>query len=1047
MLPRLLAVLLSCVLLAGCGGENAAPEAETAASNEALTTDAAQGQPLFAVSLVEGLPEGDWQTDVTFPDARGYVDNTLALNSMAEFQAYRGAGELYIRADSAVKEFQLYVNGKKADTSQIRGGFVYRVDLSEAVVNGRNTLQVSGITPSDIKGAVRVCIPYPTIREGSPAEAGIHPEAVALLELLIETDAAHGFPGSQLAVIRNGVLAYENAWGSTCVTHPSVSADAVSVPVTTETLYDLASVTKMFAVNYALQKLVTEGTIDMDATVASFLGEDFLDHTQKRAETDEETMRRWKENLTLKELAYHSAGFPEDPRSFGFYYDTILHTDDREEIIQALYQVPLVYAPGTDTRYSDMDYMLLGLVVEHVTGKDLDAYLKETFCEPLGLTHITFNPLQNGFSKEQIAATALTGTTLDGRVKRAGIRSHTLQGEVHDENAFHAFGGVSGHAGLFANATDLAKLASLMLAGGEGSQRFFSAAVIDAFTAAKSEKEPQWGIGWWRQAKGARSTYFGSQASADAFGHQGFTGTIVMIDPERELVIAYLTNRINSPVVQDPDSDYLFSASCFTAASLGAVPQILSIGMDETEENIEEQLMSLLVSMTDDAFRMIPEDASEERRAPLEKNLESKLALLNAWAERSGRADFVEQAKAVTSRYAGDAESGAVAPDFEREGIVCGDARFEEYLPLLSGKRVALYANHTAVIEEAEGRVHLADALLSRDVTVTQIFAPEHGFRGEAAAGVAVQNGVDAQTGLPVISLYNGAQTTPTQEQTDAFDVLLVDIQDVGCRFYTYYITMTRLMEVCAAAGKTVIVLDRPNPNGHFTDGPLLREEYRSGVGALPLPVVHGMTLGELAQMIRGEGWISNAAALDLKVIPCAGYTHDTPVDITIAPSPALADTRAVLLYPSLCFFENSALSVGRGTDTAFTVYGSPSLAGAQGCDFSFTPEASSGAPFAGELCYGRDLRALAVSDIRAEASINLSYLLDAYHTMRTQHPEISFFGTPDGAGRYWIDYLFGTDSVRLLIEEGADESVIRASWAEELETFRNQRKAYLLYP
>ncbi|MBQ6735089.1 MAG: DUF1343 domain-containing protein [Lachnospiraceae bacterium] len=789
----------------------------------------------------------------------------------------------------------------------------------------------------------------------APEESGIPVERLALLERMVERDVAQGFPGAQLAVMKDGVLVYEKAWGTTCIEHPLVNGEVAQVPVTSDTLFDLASVTKMFGVNYALQKLVTDGVISFDDTVASFLGESFLDHTEERRETDAETMRKWKEEITLRDLMHHSAGCPADPRSFGFYLDTILHSADREEILQALYRVPLVYAPGTDAVYSDMDYMLLGLVVEQVTGKDLDTYLKESFCTPLGLSHITYTPLEHGFSKEQIAATALTGNTLDGRVRLQGLRAHTLQGEVHDENAWYAMGGVSGHAGLFGNATDLAKLASLMLDGEYEGQRFFSEEVIRAVTAKGLMPEAGWGLGWWYMEDGGRG-------ASTAFGHNGFTGTIVRIDPEEKLVIVYLTNRINSPVVQDPGSEYLFTGSRYTSASLNTVLNILVTGT-------------------------MPAD------------------------------------------------------------VLSADARFSEYLPLLEGKRVALYANHTAVVKDAGEKKHLADALLEREVRLVQVFAPEHGFRGERQAGEAVADGTDAQTGLPVISLYGGAQNAPTEEQMAAFDVLLVDIQDVGCRFYTYYITMLRLLEACAAYGKEVILLDRPNPNGHFVDGPLLQDGFASGVGVIPIPVVHGMTLGEMAQMIKGEGWMEHADALKLTVIPCQGYTHDTPVDITTAPSPALQDTRAVLLYPSLCFFENSAVSVGRGTDMAFTVYGSPYLAGAGGFDFSFTPEASSGQPFAGEACAGRDLRSLPMTELRAKGAIDLSYLLEAYRAMKAAHPEISFFGQADAKGRTMADYLFGTDEVRRLIEEGAEESAIRASWEDDVASFLTLRALYLLYP
>ena len=409
--------------------------------------------------------------------------------------------------------------------------------------------------------------------------------------------------------------------------------------------------------------------------------------------------------------------------------------------------------------------------------------------------------------------------------------------------------------------------------------------------------------------------------------------------------------------------------------------------------------------------------------------------------------------------------------------VVLGDEQFDEYLPLLEGKRVALFSNHTGIVgDETSGAKaasgaedeslihfgvdangneitygkHILDALIEHDVNVTAIFSPEHGFRGTEDAGAAVDDSVDEKTGVPILSLYGDADSHfPSEESMAQFDVLLIDMQDVGLRYYTYYISMYYLMEACASAGKGCIILDRPNPNGFYVDGPILREEYKSGVGQLPIPIVYGMTWGELAQMINGEGWLAAGKnACDLTVIPCKNYTHRTKVSLIRNPSPNIKDMRAVYLYASTCFFENTAVSVGRGTDFPFEAYGSPFLSGVDGYDFSFTPESMDGAaepPFEGETCYGTDLRDIPLERIW-EDQICLDYLVDAYRDIHEASPEVSFWGTPDDKGIYWIDKLTGTDEVRRQIEAGRTAEEIKAGWQEEIGAFKEQRRPYLLY-
>ena len=403
--------------------------------------------------------------------------------------------------------------------------------------------------------------------------------------------------------------------------------------------------------------------------------------------------------------------------------------------------------------------------------------------------------------------------------------------------------------------------------------------------------------------------------------------------------------------------------------------------------------------------------------------------------------------------------------------VILGDEQFALYLPLLEGKRVALFSNQSGIVGDhtepadvfPEGTdpllvpfgqgvtlgEHILDALIRQDVHVTAVFSPEHGFRGEAGAGESVSSSVDEKTGVPILSLYSGNSRRPSDESMNTFDVLLVDIQDVGLRYYTYYISMYRLMDACAAWHKPVIILDRPNPNGYFLDGPMLEERFRSGVGVLPLPVVHGMTLGELARMINGEGWLeAGRNALDLTVIPCRNYTHQTHSSLICAPSPNLKTMKSVLLYPSLCPFENTVVSVGRGTDHPFEIYGSPYLRDTEGFSFTFVPESRPGASspvWEGETCYGKDLRDMEPARI-LESGIQLDILTEAWRAVSEACPGVDFFGRPDSQGRYYLDKLMGTDQVRLMIMAGCSAEEIRSSWQEGLNLFRAQRKPYLLY-
>ncbi|MBP3202359.1 MAG: DUF1343 domain-containing protein [Bacteroidales bacterium] len=368
--------------------------------------------------------------------------------------------------------------------------------------------------------------------------------------------------------------------------------------------------------------------------------------------------------------------------------------------------------------------------------------------------------------------------------------------------------------------------------------------------------------------------------------------------------------------------------------------------------------------------------------------------------------------------------------------VVLGDQQFDAYLPLLEGKRVALFSNQTGLA----GEEHILDCLLARQVNVTAIFSPEHGFRGTADAGALVANDVDAKTGVPILSLYGShGENRPSAEAMASFDVLVADIQDVGLRFYTYYITLCNLVDACGAYGKPMVLLDRPNPNGHYVDGPILDMSLRSGVGSLPIPVVHGLTLGELVKMAQGEGWLKEGNKADVTVIPCKNYTHHTQYSLPVAPSPNLPNMQSIYLYPALCPFEGTVVSLGRGTPKPFQQYGHPAMGSKY--SYSFTPESVPGAtnpPLKDQLCYGVDLSEMPWEEIWVKG-LDLSYVVDAYTLLKEA-------GKADGFFRRFFDLLMGQTWVREMILSGASASEIKARWAPDVEAFKAQRKPYLLY-
>lgn len=378
---------------------------------------------------------------------------------------------------------------------------------------------------------------------------------------------------------------------------------------------------------------------------------------------------------------------------------------------------------------------------------------------------------------------------------------------------------------------------------------------------------------------------------------------------------------------------------------------------------------------------------------------------------------------------------------FAQPAIKTGAEQTEKYLQLLKDKRVAIMANQTSII----GSSHLVDSLSKLGVTIVKVFGPEHGFRGNASAGVQVADESDPVTGIPVISLY-GKKNKPSKDDMADVDILIYDLQDVGVRFYTNINALARLMEACAENGKEMLLLDRPNPNGYLIDGPVLDMKYKSGIGMFPIPMAHGLTVGEFALMANGEGWLKDKLKCKITIIPVANYNHDMPYTLPVKPSPNLNTQQAILLYPSTCMFEGVYLNHGRGTYFPFTVLGSPELKGLY--SFSYTPTGIKGMAetplFMDQVCYGIDLRNYDVNQLRKTRQINLQWIMELYKA----HPhKEKFFDSRLSNQMGTIEKLIGSGEFRQQIIDGKSEKEIRASWEPGLSQYKEMRKKYLLHP
>ncbi|MFN9854608.1 MAG: exo-beta-N-acetylmuramidase NamZ domain-containing protein [Bacteroidota bacterium] len=370
-----------------------------------------------------------------------------------------------------------------------------------------------------------------------------------------------------------------------------------------------------------------------------------------------------------------------------------------------------------------------------------------------------------------------------------------------------------------------------------------------------------------------------------------------------------------------------------------------------------------------------------------------------------------------------------------------GAEQMNKYLGYLKGKRVAMMANQTTVV----GNVHLVDTLRKRGINIVKVFGPEHGFRGNASAGAKVADEVDSATGIPLISLYGG-KSKPSKEDLADVDVLIYDLQDVGCRFYTNINALAKMMEACADNKKELLILDRPNPNGYFIDGPILDMKFKSGIGQFPIPITHGLTIGEFATMLNGEGWLANGVVCPFKLVPVANYRHSMPYTLPVRPSPNLNTQQSIILYPSLCLFEGTIISQGRGTYFPFTILGSPKLEGKY--TFSFTPTGIKGMAetplHMNQTCYGLDLRTIDQKEIMQARKINLQWMMELYRAY--PEPE-KFFDYKQSNQMGNIDKLAGVAEFKEQIKQGISEDSIRRTWEPGLQAYRAKRAKYLIYP
>ncbi|MCR5046707.1 MAG: serine hydrolase [Treponema sp.] len=593
------------------------------------------GQENFSVEKKE-IPEGEWQAQLSFPDRQGQVDDSLTLNSLYSFEFFEGQGELFIEIGKSVKSFSMFINQESLDTSALKSGNSYKIDFSKISRNGKNSLQLSSIRAQNKNDGIKVYVPYPILIPGKIQDAFFDQDSIDLISEIIQSDIERGFPCAQIAISQNGKLLYKNSWGYA----NSYDQEENPIPVeerkkiTNKSLFDLASCSKALATNYALEYLISNKKLALDDKVADILGSEFYRKTinikyKRGSGVSLSKNKKWKSQITIRDLACHRAGFPAGPAYYNKNFNSQTQcrekenqtpknklyagsgTDEktRKKTYEAVCKTPLLYEPGTRVLYSDADYIILCFVVEKITNERLDEFCKKIFWEPLELKRTTFNPLENGFSKDDCAATEIRGNTRGGTCVDFAGREETIQGQVHDETAWYSMAGISGHAGLFSTAEETTKLLFASLTGGYGQHRFFSKDVLDAFMAPQSDQRSNWGIGWYRAGDDRRSWNFSQSVSRRTFGHNGWTGTFIMVEPEEKITLAYFTSKRNTPYRDD--NTYNFEGSYYTAANYGFIPQLLFEGGIKGSDKKRARLL-LLEDMVHDKFRLVDSEKTKD---------------------------------------------------------------------------------------------------------------------------------------------------------------------------------------------------------------------------------------------------------------------------------------------------------------------------------------------------------------------------------------------------------------------------------------------------
>lgn len=523
------------------------------------------------------------------------IDQTITTEKVIPFRSFKNQGTLYLKAKD-LKNVSLFINDTAVEPARHKKNKWLKLDIAPFTKNGDNQLK---ITRQNTEKAVslEIKLPYPELIDNTNKKEHQTNDSFQLMDELVTAEIAHGFTSAQVVVTKDGQILKSSAYGQLNAYTQNGSRINNGVKATSDTLYDLASNTKMYATNYAIQLLVTQGKLSIYQKVSDIFPA-FIDQP---ADTI-----KGKSTLTIKDILMHQAGFPADPEYHNNNYDphapdekgvnsNKLYTQDREEVMGKIIQTPLEYTPGTQTKYSDVDYMLLGFIIEKITGKRLDVFTSETFYQPLGLAHVTFNPLQNGFKKGQTAATELNGNTRDGARNFNNIRKATIQGAVQDEKAYYSMKGVSGHAGLFSNAEDLAVLTQIMInRGGYENHKFFSKEVIDEFTKP-TDNDPSFGLGWRRNGPNLYSWAFSPSADESAIGHTGWVGTLTVIDPVQNISVVLLTNKKNTRVldkVKDPND---FIGDHYLTAGYGAISTLAFNGANgATAETNNTTLLELI---------------------------------------------------------------------------------------------------------------------------------------------------------------------------------------------------------------------------------------------------------------------------------------------------------------------------------------------------------------------------------------------------------------------------------------------------------------------